>query len=216
MKISFREMYRLALIEGEGLGTAYEYYVKLRLIIKNLKVRPKTALIYGLPEKYGYSLDFFWLAKQLGCKVGLKGPIKSGLKEKLKRAGLPEPDKLQKHDVLLTSEVVQSLDFGQLQQFKELADKAKVTFIFAPNKLNKSHSRLSGLRGFSASEMKRIFGGDCAYLDMPPFPPGIKKQKKFSNNPLVSLLVPYAKLEPLLPFRERFSHITYSIPTKKK
>jgi len=50
MKPSMKKLYSLALAEGEGLGTAYEYYVKIRLIMKVLKgFVPRSVLIYGLP-----------------------------------------------------------------------------------------------------------------------------------------------------------------------
>ena len=68
---SVKSLYAPALAEGEGVGTAYEYYVKRLAIRKFLKKirNPKTILIAGLPQKYGTSLDFFLLAHEVGAKL---------------------------------------------------------------------------------------------------------------------------------------------------
>ena len=63
---SIKELYTYALAEGEGVGTAYEYFAK-RLVLNrwlsSLSI-PKRILIAGLPEKYGCSFDFWLLAKE--------------------------------------------------------------------------------------------------------------------------------------------------------
>ena len=65
------DFYPSALKEGEGVGTAYEYYAKAK-VFKNFFRRVsgpfESMLIAGLPEKYGFSLDFLLLAKGLGIK----------------------------------------------------------------------------------------------------------------------------------------------------
>jgi len=66
---SISSLYPLALAEGEGLGTAYEYYAK-RLVLAQWLAGlplPRRLLIAGLPEKYGSSLDFFLLAQDLAA-----------------------------------------------------------------------------------------------------------------------------------------------------
>jgi len=64
---SINSLYPLALAEGEGLGTAYEYYAKRLVLARWLASQrpPRRLLIAGLPEKYGSSLDFFLLAQDL-------------------------------------------------------------------------------------------------------------------------------------------------------
>ena len=69
--ISIKELYVLALAEGEGVGTAYEYFAKRLTLARWLKggKRPSSILIAGLPQKYGTSLDFLQLADELGAAV---------------------------------------------------------------------------------------------------------------------------------------------------
>ncbi len=61
---SIKALYALALAEGEGMGTAYEYYAKRLILGRWLAERPRPAsiLIAGLPQKYGASLDLLLLA----------------------------------------------------------------------------------------------------------------------------------------------------------
>jgi hypothetical protein len=69
--ISIKSLYALALAEGEGVGTAYEYYAKRLALGRWLKQvgRPVRMLVAGLPQKYGSSLDFLLLAEELGVAV---------------------------------------------------------------------------------------------------------------------------------------------------
>ena len=67
IKYDIKSLYAINLVEGEGLGTAYEYYAKFRKLenfINSIK-KPKRILIAGLPEKYGLSMDFFLLGQML-------------------------------------------------------------------------------------------------------------------------------------------------------
>src|ERR1700752_4107471 len=66
---SIKSLYPLALAEGEGIGTAYEYYAKRRALARWLPKlgRPRKILIAGLPEKYGSSLDFFLVAQDISA-----------------------------------------------------------------------------------------------------------------------------------------------------
>lgn len=68
---SIRILHNVALAEGEGFGTAYEYYVKLKpltaLIFSKDMVKLRNVLIAGLPERYGFSLDFVILCNVLKC-----------------------------------------------------------------------------------------------------------------------------------------------------
>ena len=62
---SISSLYPLALAEGEGIGTAYEYYAKRLVLARWLaSLRPpQRLLIVRLPEKCGKSLDFILLAR---------------------------------------------------------------------------------------------------------------------------------------------------------
>ncbi|MBI5788926.1 MAG: hypothetical protein HZA78_08750 [Candidatus Schekmanbacteria bacterium] len=64
------DYYPIAMAEGEGAGTAYEYYVKARALRKVLAQtgQPKSLLILGLPERYGFSFDFLLLAQDMYCQ----------------------------------------------------------------------------------------------------------------------------------------------------
>jgi len=65
---SIRKMYPYALLEGQGMGTAYEYYSKLAVMRRVFQVTraPRSIVAMGLPEKHGYDLDFVLLAHELG------------------------------------------------------------------------------------------------------------------------------------------------------
>jgi hypothetical protein len=71
LKSLYQISLRLALAEGEGVGTAYEYFAKRLALGRWLKQvgRPVRMLVAGLPQKYGSSLDFLLLAEELGAEV---------------------------------------------------------------------------------------------------------------------------------------------------
>ncbi|HEY6459467.1 MAG TPA: hypothetical protein VIY73_04925, partial [Polyangiaceae bacterium] len=71
MTRSIKDLYAYALAEGEGVGTAYEYYVKRRILDHALKGLDRGAriLVAGLPEKYGTSLDFVVAGADRAAKV---------------------------------------------------------------------------------------------------------------------------------------------------
>ena len=65
---TIKSLYPLALAEGEGVGTAYEYFAK-RLVLSSWLAKLPTVrrlIIAGLPEKYGSSLDFLLIAQEMG------------------------------------------------------------------------------------------------------------------------------------------------------
>lgn len=66
-RFAIRAMYPLTLLEGQGMGTAYEYYSKLRVMARVFARTgaPRSLLVLGLPEKHGYDLDFVLLAHYL-------------------------------------------------------------------------------------------------------------------------------------------------------
>ncbi|MBK8899842.1 MAG: hypothetical protein IPM53_01540 [Anaerolineaceae bacterium] len=199
--LSIKELYVPALAEGEGVGTAYEYFAKRLVLARWLKNLPKPAhiLIAGLPEKYGSSLDFLQLAQELGAAVSVVDERPSAL-AKLRHSlaaaqkegwltavspqliPVPRLADLQEikpgFDLCLGSEGLQRLDAGErpdyVRHVRRLASRAA---LFAPNGDNMAHTNISGLAGVTLSEMQQLVGPEAktGYIDMPPFPPGITR-----------------------------------------
>ena len=254
---SIKALYALALAEGEGMGTAYEYYAKRLILGRWLAERPRPAsiLIAGLPQKYGASLDFLLLAGELGATVTVVDERPAAL-ARLERAlgaaagGLPLarpavalvalPDLPGLHgrfDLALSSEVLQRLDpAGRAAYVTALRARAAAVALFAPNADNPAHTGRSGLAGLTLAELRALLsetapsplavGGRpsavvSAYVDMPPFPPGITRsdeQREQATQGAFEALVMsglrvYAHAERFLPggLRRRQSHIVYAL-----
>lgn len=202
---SIRSLYPPALAEGEGVGTAYEYFAKRLRLARWLTSlpRPRSVLIAGLPEKYGSSLDFLLLAKELGAAKAVviddRGPALEKLKQSLARAqvigeliGL-QPQCVQVaemarcaeltdvFDLCLCSEVLQRLDVEARQPYvRRLGELAPRVALFAPNGDNPAHTNVSGLSGIGLNELRALAEAtgsvvDAGYVDMPPFPPGLTR-----------------------------------------
>ena len=70
--VSIKSLYVPALAEGEGVGTAYEYFAKrlvLRGWLKHISPKPQSILMAGCPEKYGSNLDTVLLAAEVGASL---------------------------------------------------------------------------------------------------------------------------------------------------
>jgi len=206
-KETIRALSRLSLAEGEGVGTAYEYYLKLRKLRRYLGTisRPKKILIAGLPEKYGLSLDFIYLARKLGADVTVlddraealdrartaaawlasgegRGGISFILAKRMAEAARLFSDDVR-FDLALSSEVVQRLGEDRDAYISGLQRLAKHAAVFAPNGANAAHARRSRLAGLGLEELVSFFQKpasswtvcDHGYVDMPPFPPGISR-----------------------------------------
>lgn len=202
-KFTIKDLYALALAEGEGMGTAYEYFAKRRLLETWLKgrARPATILIAGLPERYGLSLDFLLLATELGAAVSVADERPGSLdrlqdaREMLLRQGLfrlAEPttfgvsslSDLSKvdgeFDLTLSSEVLQRLTPEERRRFiRSIRDRSPASALFTPNADNSAHTNRSGLAGLPLAELQELVSGPdlstTGYIDMPPFPPGITR-----------------------------------------
>ena len=181
--VSIKNLYTPALAEGEGVGTAYEYFAKRLVLARWLGKRPFPSnfqlLIAGLPEKYGSSLDFLLLAEELGAQVTVVDERPFAL-EKLQR-GLAAAQKdgwltavnpachatasLNQNfhvegqfDLVIASEVLQRLSAdGQKQYVAECARVGTAVALFAPNADNAAHANLSGLATVSLGQMKTLF-----------------------------------------------------------
>lgn len=197
-KQTVTSLFPFALAEGEGVGTAYEYFVKRGALRKFLAGKQiKTMLIAGLPQKYGHSSDFFLLAHELGAQLTIidERPAKLAKTQALlqqlqtdQRLSSLEPDFLainsysaldfadKSFDLVISSEVVQRLTVGQVGLFSaETQRVGQHIAIFCPNGDNKSHVGLSGLNGLTLVQLQQQFGASnySGLIDMPPFPPGI-------------------------------------------
>jgi len=223
------KLYRIALSEGEGLGTAYEYFVKLKLLNKHLDKETKTVLIYGLPEKYGFSMDFIYFCDKNNLKLDIIEKREDKIKklkeilEYLKEKNIFSSKSFEtvkqinkKYDLILSSEVLQSLNKEEQKEYvKNVKKYSRKAIIFVPNKDNKLHNKISGLNGFSLMELKEILpdSQSCGYIDIPPFPPGIKKKKPVKNKSIIKILNLFAYLETFIPFiiKKRTAHICYAL-----
>ncbi|WP_420644338.1 hypothetical protein [Candidatus Leptofilum sp.] len=199
--LSIKELYVPALAEGEGVGTAYEYFAKRLVLARWLKNQPKPAhlLIAGLPEKYGSSLDFLQVAHELDAAVTIVDERPSALQKLQKSLAAAQkerwltavsPQLIPVHhladlgeiapefDLCLGSEGLQRLDASDrpeyLRHVWRLASRAA---LFAPNGDNMAHTNISGLAGVTLAEMQELVGPNAktGYIDMPPFPPGITR-----------------------------------------
>ena len=186
-----------AFLEGEGLGTAYEYYTKYNVLKDSILARRvDRLLIAGLPEKYGYSMDFTGYAIHSNAELTImdERPYKIA-KHKLiteKLFGKEAFDKVKYvyvkswlkpphtsfHDIALSCEVFQRFSEKEKEIYVAfLCDSANCVAIFVPNAANKAHSTISKLRTVSLNELTRHFQPRFridrrGYLDMPPSPPG--------------------------------------------
>jgi hypothetical protein len=246
MALSIRELYAYALAEGEGVGTAYEYYVKRRVMAPLLRALPPggSVLVAGLPEKYGTSLDFVLAASERGAHVRLVDD-RAGAIERARtaidtatRAGhlagadvelraipsLADLSDLPAHDLVLSCEVVQRLPGDDRRRYvRAIGQRAPQGIVFVPNSENGSHLAISGLGGLDRPSLTALFDGvpvRTGYVDLPPFPPGIKRsgaQRAQASTGLAEAIAMrglemYSLSERALPsvVKRRFAHIVYA------
>jgi len=201
MTPSIKDLYAYALSEGEGVGTAYEYYVKRRVMSPLLPALKPGAriLIAGLPEKYGTSLDFVLLGWERGARLLLVDDRAEALErarralDKLQAAGklagvqieyrrlgsMLEVAQLPPADLVLSCEVVQRLPQADRAAYvRALRLAARAGALFVPNSENGSHLKISGLAGLDRAAVRALVGPDVrdvGYTDLPPFPPGVTR-----------------------------------------
>lgn len=179
---TIKQLYELALAEGEGVGTAYEYYAK-RLILSPWLAQdepPRTMLVAGLPEKYGSSLDFLLLGTEMGCRITVVDDRQNALAklsrtlEDLQQAHYsPElrPHLVQtgdisslteltgQFDLVVSSEVMQRLNSRRRASYiNRLQDLSPRSALFTPNADNDAHVGLSGLAGLHLEEIGELIG----------------------------------------------------------
>ena len=200
--------YRLNLLEGEGLGSSYEYVNKLcKLRSWFSDKRLNKVVIAGLPGKYGFSLDLILFSFLAGANViivaddrqakikALTRILKSDLWpvalrdiiqiKLLTRQQLTSPrfykDNFDMIDLVINSEVVQNWTKPERVNWVEgMTQLTSNLVIFVPNKGNQAHMTISKIKRLSMDEINRLTSrqGLTGYIDMPPFPPGIKRSKE--------------------------------------
>ncbi len=178
---SIRSLYPLALAEGEGVGTAYEYFAKRLVLARWMKgsPRPRRLLVAGLPEKYGASLDFLQLVQDLEGATVVVADDRPAALDKLRRSllaaqGAGELAGVQprycpvaslarleevggEFDTCLGSEVLQRLgEEDRRLHLARLAALAPALALFVPNGENPDHTGLSGLTGLTLAELRGL------------------------------------------------------------
>jgi hypothetical protein len=246
MSLSIKDLYAYALAEGEGVGTAYEYYAKRRAMAPLLRAVPRGGriLVAGLPEKYGTSLDFVLAASEHGARplVVDDRPLaieraRKALEALPASAGVHTGDAelrvipsfealadLGPQDLILSCEVVQRLRGEERRSYvRTLRRLAPRGVVFVPNSENGSHLAISHLAGLDRRGLADLFDGhaaDVGFVDLPPFPPGIKRsddqRARASSGAAEAIamrgLEVYAAGEPLVPsfVKRHFAHIVYA------
>jgi len=205
--LNISSLYEIASIEGEGWGTAYEYFSKLPHLKKSFENEENIeVMILGLPEKYGYSMDFILYCYLSNVK---KIIVFDERKEKIenfskllvainkiisKHLGIiPDIeihkvrswDELKNYnvDITLSCEVLQRLDGTSKDTYVNfIKNNTRKYQIFVPNGNNDAHKNVSALRTLHIDELTGIFEKtkitDFGYVDCPPNPPGITVKGK--------------------------------------
>ncbi|MBZ5495943.1 MAG: hypothetical protein LAP85_06030 [Acidobacteriia bacterium] len=177
MDIKF--FYKISLAEGEGVGTAYEYCAKLRRLWKFIDAiaMAKRILIAGLPEKFGYSMDFILLSEILDGQVlvideradrigGAQRCLRdlssmgilSGTGARFSQVddlGRIDRERLdgERFDLALSCEVLQRVNSSKEDYFSFLREAARSYAVFVPNGGNAAHADHSGLKGMHLHEL---------------------------------------------------------------
>jgi hypothetical protein len=194
--------FRIAIAEGEGLGTAYEYYAKFHLMKKVLNPeKVKKILVFGLPEKYGYSLDFVLYSHYLDASLVIVDErderlikhkqicselFNDNFTKKIEYVHLnnwSDPFQISPDiDLALSSEVFQRLNHKQREVYAKNLQKVPRVAIFTPNSKNSNHATTSGLKTCSINDLETSFEGfgikHFGYVDFFLSPPGLHLQKK--------------------------------------
>lgn len=200
-------LYSIAVLEGEGWGTAYEYCAKLPFLNRLFeKTCAKKVMILGLPEKYGFSMDFILycyfnkinriividerkekiddfskVLKNVSAHLGISPNIE------MKKVNSWSEIQTDPVDVIMSSEVLQRLDnISKNAYIKFILKNAKNYIIFVPNGKNQAHESISGLKTLYLKQLMWIFKKTkftgSGYLDCPPNPPGISFKNKSSES----------------------------------
>lgn len=199
-------LYKIATLENEGWGTAYEYRAKLPFLDKLFeKTDIKKVMILGLPEKYGYSMDFVLYTyfnkieniivfddrqnkidnfSKMLTEVGVHFGITPNVK--VQKVHSWSEIKNEQVDVILSCEVLQRLDDQSKDSYiKYILNNTKKYLIFVPNGKNRAHEGISELKTLYVDILVELFKEtkiiEFGYIDCPPHPPGISFKNKKSS-----------------------------------
>ena len=239
-----RKFYDLAVSEGEGLGTVYEYLVKYKLLSSTISKNEKPKiLIAGLPEKYGYSFDFISFCEECDSDYEIvdERTAKIDRLKQIFEKTYSGKVSVQPHnlcalddiypqgyfDWALSCEVLQRLSpGGQIEYIKSLKKIATRVILFVPNGENLKHHTSSGLHAISKKALMDLLGivsdygyNDIGYIDMPPWPPGVKKNifrghpagEKYNIILNILGIVSLAEVTYPLFVRSRYAHLIYVV-----
>ena len=195
--INIYYLYKVARVEGEGYGTAYEYYSKINFLINLLKKREiSRVLIYGLPEKYGFSMDkLIIFGKILKVReIDIVEPRRERLDKFIRISKILKLDNYvnnifikelhrftptKTYDLIVSTDVFHRLSHNEKKKYSEtVIKKSKYYIIFVPNKK------------IGENELKTLFNDYNLfdYIDCPPFPSGKKiKRNEQKGNIKISL-----------------------------
>jgi hypothetical protein len=252
-KASVKSLYPLALLEGEGMGTAYEYSVKIALLerVAQMCGTLKRVLIGGLPEKYGLDLGVALFAASHKCEIMVVDPRPDSLvafaglilrlsgaiegmdaeqieTELVDSLAQPVDEDSPTFDLWISTSAIQRLDADALESYlDQVRSHTRYAVLFAPNKGNAAHLTISGLDGFHLSSLFALCTRaglqvlESGYLDLPPFPPGIRRSEEAKAKASTSLLARLAmvmlegwgRIERHLPggLKRRHSHLVYVV-----
>jgi len=209
---------------------------------------PRRILIGGLPEAYGVGLDLALLAALQDCHVVVAddrpdelGTFAAALESpplsrwvprdrfEVRRLGTltsPTVGADPRYDLWVTTSAIQRLKGkglgGYLAQVRECASHA---VLLAPNKDNRAHLTLTKMDGFHLPELVALCRDadlvveGAGYVDLPPFPPGIKRSEAAKQKAAHSGIERFAMRglewwscgERYLPrpLKRRYAHLTY-------
>jgi len=203
---SIKSLYALALAEGEGVGTAYEYVAKRQVLRPWLPTIPpvKRLLVAGLPEKYGSSLDYLLLAEELRAtaviaddrpaflqkfqesldkarQMGWLTAVQTDLillQNMAEMAELPGP-----FDLAISNEVLQRIPAAERPVYgQRQGELATAVALFCPNAANPDHAAHSGLATLELPELLTLLPPHLVtgsgFIDMPPFPTGVSRSEE--------------------------------------
>jgi hypothetical protein len=181
-------LYPVALLEGEGMGTAYEYAVKLVVLqrVAGMCGTLERVLVGGLPEKYGYDLGTTLFAAghdsaitvvdhrpevldAFGKLIGHLAEIAqvvSPERIEVRRVGslaVPVEEGDPAYDLWVSTSAMQCLDeCGLASYLEQVGTYARYAVLFCPNKDNDAHLTISGLDGLRLSHLIQV----CSEADL--------------------------------------------------
>jgi hypothetical protein len=247
---SVTDLYPVALLEGEGMGTAYEYSAKLKLLQRVIGATcpPRDILVGGLPEAYGVDVGLAFLAALYDCRVVVaedRQPAREAYRAVLcapylsrwidpSRFEMRAPESLAcptragdpVYDLWVTTSSIQRLKDGGLEGYlDQVRHKSRCAVLFAPNKDNRAHLTLTRMDGFRLADLVEVCTRagltvrGAGYVDLPPFPPGIKRSDEAKKKAAESRIERFAMRglegwawgERFLPrfLKRRFAHLVY-------